>query len=88
MLFVTEFDPRHDFILGLSNTFDPMLNETLIPEVELIKDISLNYGGLVVFVIDNDTPFYRYVSIQYVGKPRRFLTVNEIEVIGECEYIY
>ena len=65
-----------------------MLNETGIPEVELIKDISLNDGGMVLFTIDYDIPYYRYVSIQRAGKPRRFLTIYEMEVIGECEYIY
>lgn len=75
-----------NFIVGLSNNFDPQINKTLKLDYKRCgqHNGSLN---LTATVRCQDKELYsRYVIIQQdVGKS--YLTIPELEVIGECELI-
>ena len=74
-----------NFIVGLSNNFDPRINKTLEHDNKRCGQYNGSLNGTTVELQCKDKEAYsRYVIIQQeVGK--QFLTIPELEVMGECE---
>lgn len=82
-------DDRMDkFIVGLSNNFNPQINKTLKHDYTLCGQYkeSLVPDARVELQCQDKELYFRYVIIQQdVGK--KYLTIPEVEVMGECELI-
>ena len=81
-------DRMDNFIVGLSNNFDPQINKTLNRDYKRCGQYngSVPPGARVELQCKDKEAYSRYVIIQQdVGK--KYLTIPELEVMGECEFV-
>ena len=75
-----------NFIVDLSNNFDPRINKTFKRDNKGCGQYNgyISPGAKVELQCKDKEAYSRYVIIQQdVGK--QFLTIPELEVMGECE---
>ena len=77
----------NNLVVGFSSSFDTRVNKTLTEDYETCKDSVERFDEIMIFECYDNEAYFRYVVVQLIDKGKRFLTIAEIEVAGECKYI-